>query len=344
MLKCFVILFFSFFLCVLPVKAHDFNEISVLWDVLFSNFDGEINFKNVSLHGGKALSEVDETVRLYNSDSKAFLYKKNNLIATFKFPQNSDSHAWKQLLIDIIQTGITHSDKLSNNPKMIGNKVIAGIMENLDPYSRVQADATSHNKQMTYKFIKNVLYVHPAEFYKGCSDYLKKVILSHPAIEGVVLDLRDNRGGDFNEALKTADLFLDSTLIGYRKSKNSANRYYVSNAGDILTGRPIIVLTNEHTASSAEVVTAALQEQSRATLIGTKTYGKNSTQLSYTHDEQKIFITNGAFYTPSGKQINQTGILPKICTGLNNSCIYSDKNQRNKDIYTAIRLIKENLG
>lgn len=345
MFRSVIILVLCYFLYVVPVKAYEFKEINTLWNILFSDYTGELNLKNISLHGGQALTEIDESIRLYNSDSKAFLYEKNNLIATFELPNNNNNFTlWQQLLEDILTTGVAHSAKLSENYQILEDKVIIKITESLDQYSRVETNTDTFNKKMTYKFINGVLYVHPAIFYNGVSDYLKKIISSQPNIDGVILDLRDNRGGDFNEALKTADLFLDNSLITYRKGKNLANRYYISNAGDILEGKPIIILTNEKTASSAEIVTAALGEQSRAILVGTKTYGKNTTQITYQNNQQKIFITNGVFYTPSGKQINHSGISPKICTGLNNSCIYSDKNQPNKDIYMAIRLIKENFG
>lgn len=345
MLKSVVILVLSCFLYAMPAQAYEFTEINTLWDILFSNYaGGKLNLKNISLNSGKAVTEIDESFKLYNSDSKIFLYKQNNLVATFKFPDNNNSSDWKKLLADILTAGMENSVALSNNPQILENKVIIKITENLDRYSRIEKDITVEKRKMTYKFINNVLYVHSGLFYNGFSDYLKKIISSHPALDGIILDLRNNKGGDFNEAIRTADLFLDNSLIAYRESKNLPNRYYIAESGDILNGKPVVILTNENTASSAEMVTAALNEQSRATLIGTKTYGKNSTQLTYQQNKQRIFITNGAFYTPSGKQINQSGISPKICTGLNNSCTNSDKKQSDKDIYMAIRLIKENFG
>ena len=343
MLKSISILALSCFMAAAPAEAYEFAKIDMLFDTLSADYNGALNFKNLSLQGGKALNKIDSSLKLYNSDSKAFLYEKNNLIATFDLPQNENPHLWKQLLSDILKTGTTRSHKLSDNPSSLETEVLANITENLDKYSRIERQTAPHDKT-NYRLTDNILYINPTAFYKGFSDYLRKTIISHPEISGVILDLRDNHGGDFNEALKTADLFLDNAIITYREAKNNAKHYYISEDGDILHGKPLAVLTNEETASSAEIVAAALYEQSRATLIGTKTYGKDSTQIVRQIDEQKLFITNGHFYTPSGKRISQTGIIPQICTGIDKSCTLSDKNDQNKDIFVAINLIKKDLG
>lgn len=343
MLKNIGILILSCFLFVTSANTYEFANVDILFDTLITNYDGSLSLKQISLRGGKALSKIDSSLKLYNSDSKAFLYEKNNLIATFELPQNENSLLWKQLLSDILKTGASRSLKLSENLGIVEKEVLTSITENLDGYSRFEQQSEAFGKT-SYRIIDNILYIQPTMFYKGFSDYLSKIISSHPAIQGVILDLRNNHGGDFNEAIKTADLFLDNAIITYRERKNLPKRYYTSTKGDILRGKPLAILTNEGTASSAEIVAAALYEQSRATLIGTKTYGKDSTQLVRQIDTQKLFITDGHFYTPSGKRISKTGILPQICTGIDESCTLSDKQNPNKDIFTAINLIKKDLG
>lgn len=326
-----------------PVYAYEFTQVDTLFDSLLTDYNGLLNFKNLSLQSGEALNKIDESLKLYNSDSKAFLYDNNNLVATFKFPQGENPQQWKQLLSDILKTGTQYSSKLSDNPKALETEVLTQIMKNLDKYSRIEKANLSDNK-IFYRFIDNILYLQPKIFYSGLSDYFRNIVASHPTNEGIVLDLRNNHGGDFNEAIKTVDLFLDNALITYRESAKQPKHYYTSTEGDILDGKPLIILTNEETASSAEIVAAALSEQSRAILIGTKTYGKDSTQLVHYIGEKKVYITNGYFYTPSGKRISETGVSPKICTGIANSCTHSDKNNPNKDILIAINLIKKDLG
>lgn len=103
------------------------------------------------------------------------------------------------------------------------------------------------------------------------------------------------------------------------------------------------MLTGRITASAAELVAAALSEQSRATLIGTRTYGKNSIQSTYRIKDRILFLTSGHFYTPSGKSLEKDGLTPQICTGINNSCISPDSTNSAKDIQIAINLIKKEL-
>ena len=160
----------------------------------------------------------------------------------------------------------------------------------------------------------------------------------------MIFDLRECRGGSFNEALRTADLFLDSTIIAYSQGKDNQKRYYTATPGDILKGKPIAVLTGRTTASAAELVAAALSEQSRATLIGTRTYGKNSIQSTYRIKDRILFLTSGHFYTPSGKSLEKDGLTPHICTRIIYSCISSDSTNSAKDIQIAINLIKKNFG
>ncbi len=343
MIKGICILALSCFLAAAPARAYEFTKIDMLFDTLLANYDGVFDIKQLSLFGGRALHKVDNSLRLYNSDSKAYLYEKNNLIATFKLPQDENPLLWKQLLADILKTGAARSLKLSDNPNTLETEVLSEITANLDEYSRLEKNNQTADL-INYRLIDGILYISPTTFYKGFSDYFTQIISRHPSLKGVILDLRNNHGGDFNEAIKTADLFLDNTLIAYRAGKNQPKRYYISTNGDILRGKPLAVLTNEETASSAEIVAAALYEQSRATLIGTKTYGKDSTQLVNRMDTHTLFLTNGYFYTPSGKRISETGILPQICTGIGESCTITDKNDPNKDIVTAINLIKKNLG
>ncbi len=341
-IKRTIIFVISLFLYVLPVKAYEFTEIDMFVDTLILEYNGTLDSKKLFLTGGDTLNKADSSLKLYHSNSKAFLYNNNVLVRTFKFPKEENPLLWKDLLTDVLNAGIDSSQKIASNVLTLENDVIKRIANGLDKYSRAEKISATSDK-LNYKLIDNVLYISSTLFYDGFSDYLKKIISTHHDIDGIILDLRNNHGGNFNEAIKTADLFLDNTLITYRESKNQPKHYYTSTAGDILEGKPIAILTNEQTASSAELVVAALHDQSRATLIGTKTYGKGTTQLVKKISQQQLFITNGVFFAPSGKPIDNLGILPQICTGINNSCTTSNKKHLNEDISVAINLIKNNF-
>jgi carboxyl-terminal processing protease len=139
-------------------------------------------------------------------------------------------------------------------------------------------------------------------------------------LKGVILDLRNNPGGLLDAAIDVTELFLDSAhlkykgLIVYTKGRIPSSDIKATAAGqDILQGIPLIVLINEGSASAAEIMAGALQDQHRATLVGQKSFGKGSVQTILGIDEKSaIKLTTAFYYTPAGRMIQATGIEPDI--------------------------------
>jgi hypothetical protein len=338
MKKWIVFLFLSFFSWVNHTQASSFKEIDNIFSSLQTDYDGKADFKELSLLAGQTLSQFDSALRLYHSDSKAFLYENNHLIGLFELPKNGDSLQWSTFLADILQTGSTHSSKILLKEKDIERAILQKITNQLDEYSRTEGLDAFQSDIVSYTE-SNVLYVRLKSFSDNSAKKVQEIISHSVPVKGMVLDLRGNHGGKVDEAIKTAGMFLDNTLIAYSQDKDKNRHYYTSAKGDILKDKPLVLLINEETASSAEIVAAALAEQSRATIIGTKSYGKNSIQRQYALEDQNLFITTAHFYTPSGRYIEKEGILPQICTGINKSCLISDRQQVNKDITMAIDFI-----
>lgn len=134
------------------------------------------------------------------------------------------------------------------------------------------------------------------------------------SLKGLVLDLRDNPGGLLDAAVEVADDFLDSGVIVTAEGRTAAARYQRSaKPGDIGMGVPIVVLVNGGTASSAEIVAAALRDNHRARLMGTRTFGKATLQtLLPLADGRGLNITTARYLTPSGQSIDQRGLLPDV--------------------------------
>lgn len=323
--------------------AYEFKHINHLFSILSADYAGTLDIKKLSLSSVSILNKFDRNLKLYYSDSKAFLYYKGQLTATFDLPKNNDLMQWQHTLDDILSACLLQSPKISNRKQALENELLQEITKNLDLYSRIEKPSSSLST-LDYTIKDNILYIKFIRFDKKNAENLKSIISQNQNVLGLILDLRGNHGGNFSEAIKTADLFLDNTLIVYSSEKNHPNRYYTSSEGDVLNGKPIVVLTDEYTASAAEIVAAALSEQSRATLVGTKTYGKGSIQQIHTLDNQVLYLTSGYFFSPSGRPIHQKGILPQVCTGKNNSCQFSDKTNPQKDILTAVNLIKQSLS
>lgn len=140
------------------------------------------------------------------------------------------------------------------------------------------------------------------------------------SLKGLIVDLRNNPGGLLDTAISTTDLFLDSehtkydNMIVYTEGRtDSDNISAYATPGDILHNKPIIVLINEGSASASEIFAGALQDNNRGIIFGTKSFGKGSVQSIIPIDyESAIKLTTALYYTPAGRSIQATGIVPDV--------------------------------
>jgi carboxyl-terminal processing protease len=133
-------------------------------------------------------------------------------------------------------------------------------------------------------------------------------------LRGLVLDLRDNPGGVLEAAVAVSDAFLDHGVIVTARGRTGDSKFEMdATPGDELDGAPLVVLVNGGSASAAEIVAGALQDNHRATLMGRTTFGKGSVQtiLPLTEDSA-LKLTTSLYFTPSGASINHKGITPDI--------------------------------
>lgn len=133
-------------------------------------------------------------------------------------------------------------------------------------------------------------------------------------LNGLVLDLRNNPGGVLRAAVEVSDAFLNDGLIVYTEGrvKNSEMKFKAEK-GDILNGKPMVVLINEGSASASEIVSGALQDQKRGLIAGRTSFGKGSVQsLMPLNNGGAIKVTTARYFTPSGRSIQAEGIVPDI--------------------------------
>ncbi len=137
-----------------------------------------------------------------------------------------------------------------------------------------------------------------------------------PSMGGLILDLRDNPGGLLEQAVDVADLFLsDGLIVSTRGRHPESVQYFEAERGDIISGEPIVVLINGASASAAEIVAAALQDQDRAVLVGTNSFGKGTVQnVLMMPNEGELILTWARFHAPSGYPLDDVGVLPTVCT------------------------------
>lgn len=151
----------------------------------------------------------------------------------------------------------------------------------------------------------------------GLTEELKKGIEELGGIEnmdGVVLDLRNNPGGLLNEAISVSDAFLEKgEIVSTRGRTAGSGERYNAEAGDLVQGKPIVMLINGGSASASEIVAGALQDHRRAIVVGTKSFGKGSVQtLIPLRGDGAMRLTTARYYTPSGRSIQALGISPDI--------------------------------
>jgi carboxyl-terminal processing protease len=166
-------------------------------------------------------------------------------------------------------------------------------------------------------------YIRIAQFQADTTEELNQTLSTlkkQQPLKGIILDLRNNPGGLLQEAVGVSDTFLDKGLIVYTKGRiPSSNTRYSASYGDVLVGAPIVVLVNQGTASAAEIVAGALQDNHRAKILGTNTFGKGTVQTVIPISETKaIKLTTAMYYTPSGRSIQAEGIKPDVVDADNN--------------------------
>ena len=133
-------------------------------------------------------------------------------------------------------------------------------------------------------------------------------------VDGVVLDLRNNPGGLLTQAIKVADEFLESGEIVSTRGRNPEDgERFNATPGDMINGKPMVVLINGGSASASEIVAGALKDHRRAIVVGTKSFGKGSVQtVMPLRGDGAMRLTTARYYTPSGRSIQNLGVSPDI--------------------------------
>tara|TARA_B100000953_G_scaffold124833_1_gene102986 strand:- start:4276 stop:5589 length:1314 start_codon:yes stop_codon:yes gene_type:complete len=167
---------------------------------------------------------------------------------------------------------------------------------------------------------KDIGYIRISAFQEPTGELLKSTIedlntKNGEHLKSLIIDLRNNPGGTLNGAVDVSNLFIDKEgLVVYTKGRiPSSNTEFETEPGDIMHNLPIVVLINEGSASASEIVAGALQDHSRAIIMGNTSFGKGSVQtVIELRDGFGLKLTTARYYTPSGRSIQAKGIEPDI--------------------------------
>jgi carboxyl-terminal processing protease len=165
-------------------------------------------------------------------------------------------------------------------------------------------------------------YIRITQFNEQATTGLKKAIADLTAqdgdkLKGFILDLRNNPGGLLDQAISVSNAFLNRGEIVSTRGRNAdeTQRFTARpSPGDLAKGKPVIVLINGGSASASEIVAGALQDHKRATMIGTRSFGKGSVQtiIPLGNGNGALRLTTARYFTPSGRSIQAKGIVPEI--------------------------------
>jgi carboxyl-terminal processing protease len=167
----------------------------------------------------------------------------------------------------------------------------------------------------------DVGYIRITQFNDQTTEGLKKAIkdltdqIPADKLKGFVLDLRNNPGGLLDQAISVSDAFLErGEIVSTRGRDPDETQRFNARPGDLIKGKPVIVLINGGSASASEIVAGALQDHKRATLVGTRSFGKGSVQtiIPLGPGNGALRLTTARYYTPAGRSIQAKGIVPDI--------------------------------
>jgi carboxyl-terminal processing protease len=192
-----------------------------------------------------------------------------------------------------------------NEKKALEFKIKRAVIE----VKSVVAKIIGEEKKIGYLRLKSFNQNSDEQLFKSINNFEKKNKLN-----GYILDLRNNPGGLLNQAISITDFFLDDgEIVSTKGRKISETRRWFSKKGDGINGKPLIVIINNGSASASEIVSGALKDHKRATILGENTYGKGSVQsIIPLKNGGGIRLTISKYYLPSGKSISEVGVFPDI--------------------------------
>jgi carboxyl-terminal processing protease len=206
----------------------------------------------------------------------------------------------------------------------VDSRVLLSIQRLGTPNPLTMAMARDHvvPETVTYRPEGDIGYFRIGEFNEDTAASLQRAMENARndmgnQMRGIVLDLRDDHGGLLDQAVAVAGMLMVSgRIVSVRGRAPDSNQIFEATAGDITGGLPLAVLINGDSASAAEILAAALQDNGRAVVIGSNSYGKGTVQILIRMPNDGEFILTWArFYAPSGYSLHHLGVLPTICTG-----------------------------
>jgi carboxyl-terminal processing protease len=173
---------------------------------------------------------------------------------------------------------------------------------------------------VTYERVGNTALIHLTSFNSDTTDELNRALDKARKdigrdLQGIILDMRSNRGGLLDQAVSVSEVFIGGGVIFSTQGRHPDSQRTYRSDSSRTTQAPLVVLVNGNSASAAEIVAAALQDRGRAAIVGTTSYGKGTVQtVIRMPNEGELILTWSRLIAPSGYTWNEQGVMPNICT------------------------------
>ncbi len=216
--------------------------------------------------------------------------------------------------------GLSINEAVSQLRGPVGSKVVITVVrDKKDPFEIEIIRDVIKIRSVRHNIIKNIGYVRLTTFSDTTTSGLEKALDEiknelGKKFQGLILDLRNNPGGLLNQSISVTDAFLNQgEIVSTQGRKDDDTSRIFAKKGDLIDGKPMIVLINSGSASASEIVAGALKDHSRAIIVGTRSFGKGSVQsIIPLAGNGAMRLTTARYYTPSGTSIQSKGIEPDI--------------------------------
>lgn len=321
-------------------SSLNFSSVNQVYQALKGNYNGKLTTSQLldGLKEGLAQSTGDPYTEYFTaSEAKQFNDELNNSFSGIGAELGADSSGNVEIIApidgtpaakagikpkDVIATingastsGLSPDAAVNKIRGPAGTKVKLGIVRG--GTQQLNFTITRQNitvPSVTTKILPgNIGYMQISSFADDTSNLAEQAaqkFVQKDHIKGVILDLRDNPGGEVNAAVNVSSLWLPSGKM-IMQERGNENQTYTSTGADTLHGLPTTVLVNDGSASASEITAGALHDNGAATIIGTKTYGKGVVQaILDLSGGAELKVTVASWYRPNGQNINHKGITP----------------------------------
>ena len=357
------------------VYAADYTQLlEAALRTVHDDFLAPVSYDIYSSWAMQGLNQYDKNLQIVDDESRITLYYNSQVFRSYLKPQGKKSEnpkAWARFMLKVLDAAKEISPAVKQKDFEAPDKMLQFATQNLDPYSKYISVLAPEKKQdlrpvsdfgvnlttddILYIKLTDITKFTPHNFEAAFAQYANQA-------KALIIDLRGCHGGALQGAINVADLFLPNGIITSTQGrKDDSVVFYEAHPDVLFAGKPIVVLVDGKTASSAEILAAALQEQGAALIMGTGTLGKGSVQnVVNLPDNNKMILTNAYAFTPAGNPIHQNGVKPDVCLYrvkdnakfddvLNQNtnvekCLSEKRDDRRIDYALAIELLKARLN